>query len=108
RCTAESRHNVMDLLALTAVCPACGSSLDEIGMRIGAKWDETSAFGFWAEILMTVEDRLGIAYPGISDGETLASKPFPELTLRDLARLVGGYLSPGVDAEEAANRLVLE
>jgi hypothetical protein len=108
RCAAESRHNSKDLLALTAICPACSLPLDEIGMQMGATVDEASAFVIWAEVLMGVEDRLGIATPGIPDGDALAAKPIPELTLRDLARLVGGYVPPEADPAEMASRLVLE
>lgn len=108
RCAAESRHHSKDLLALTATCPACGSPLDEIGIRMGTKLDEASAFGVWAEVLMGVEDCLGINYPGIPDGDALGSKPLPELTLRDLVRLVAGYAPPGADTDETASRVVLE
>ena len=108
RCAAESRHNSKDLLALTVVCPACGSSLDEVGRRMGAGRDEMSAFGLWAEILLGAEDRLGITNPGIPDGEVFGTKPHRELTLRDLVRTVVGHVPPGADAEETATRLVLE
>jgi hypothetical protein len=108
RCAVESRHNPSDLLALTAICPACGSSLNEVGMRMGASLDEWSAFAIWAEVLLGVEDSLGIATPGISDGEVLGSKPSSELTLRDLARLVSGHVGSGPNSDEMASRLVLE
>ena len=46
----------------------------------GAAADEASAFAAWAEVLLVVEELLGIATPGIPDGDVLAAKPIPELT----------------------------
>jgi hypothetical protein len=108
RCAAESQHNSKDLLALQAVCPTCNFKLDDIGKRMGAQIDEMSAFATWVQVLMGVEDRLGIQSPGIPDEEALSKKALPELTLRDLARLVRGCVPPGPDSEDRAERLVLE
>jgi hypothetical protein len=115
RCDAESWHNSADLLALRSVCPACGSPLDEVGKRMGVGLDETSAFGIWAEVLLGVEDRLGIPSPGIPDGDVFGTKPHVELTLLDLVRAVAGHVPPEADAsglvlasaEQVAGRPVL-
>jgi hypothetical protein len=108
RCVAKSQHTLKDLFAFVAVCPACGASLEEIGRRMSAQMDETCAFVTWAEVLMGVEDRLGITTPGIPDGEVFGTKPYVELTLRDLARSVAEHLQPSTDANQTAHRLVLE
>jgi len=104
RCAAESRHNSADLLALRSVCPACGSPLDEVGRRMGVGLDETSAFAIWAEVLLGVEDRLGIPSPGIPDGDVFGTKALVELTLLDLVRAIAGHVPPGAEA----SGLVLE
>lgn len=104
RCDAESRHNSADLLALRSACPACGSPLDEVGRRTGAGLDEASAFGVWAEVLLGVEERLGIPSPGIPDGPVFGTKPHVELTLLDLVGAVAGH----APSEAEARRLVLE
>jgi hypothetical protein len=96
------------LLALAATCPACGLPLDEVGKRMGATLDEASAFGVAAQVLMRVEDRLGLTTPSITDDEVLSSKGNLAPTLRDLARLVSGYVPSGAGAAENASRLVLE
>lgn len=107
-CAVESQHRAQDLLALTALCPACGSSFDEIGRSMGASLDEWHAFVMWAEVLSGVEHRLGLPKPGIQDDEVLQSKRAAELNLRDVVRTVIGHLPDGVDAIETASRLVLE
>ena len=103
-CDAESRHNSADLLALRSVCPTCGSPFNEVGKQMGVVLDETSAFAIWAEVLLGVEDRLGILSPGIADGDVFGTKPHIELTLLDLVRAVAGNVPPGVEA----SGLVLE
>jgi hypothetical protein len=106
RCAAVSRHNSKDLLALTATCPACGSSLNEVGVRLGRNLDEVRAFAAWAEVLLCVEDRLGVS---IADAEALdKAQRGADLTLRDLARLVSGYVPPGADSAWRALEVVLE
>jgi hypothetical protein len=80
------------VLTRTAVCWACGRQLVEEGRAWGRHFDETNAFGLWAEVLMEVEDRLSIPYPGIPDGEVFGTKPHAELTLRDLVRTVESHL----------------
>lgn len=57
---------------------------------------------------MGVEDRLGIQSPGFPDDEPLKEKRLSDLTLRDLVRLVEGYVPAGADLGSTAERLVLE
>jgi len=71
---------------------------------MGASVDEMSALAMWAEVLLGVEDRLGIPSPGIRDSEVFGTKPHVELTLLDLVRIVAGHVPSGTEA----SRLVLE
>jgi hypothetical protein len=106
RCAAESRHNSKDLLALTATCPTCGSSLKEIGIQMGVTVDDSAGFWTWAELVMVVEDRLGVM---ISDEDALGGRErFAALTLRELAGVILGYLSPEARSDERAVQVALE
>lgn len=98
RCASESHHNSKELLARMAVCPRCGSPFDEVGKQIGAMVDEASAVFKWAEVLMGVEERLGIPSPGIADGEVFGTEPCVDLTLLDLVRVVAGHTTTMAEA----------
>jgi hypothetical protein len=86
------------------VCWACARQLVEEGRAWGQHFDEGNAFGLWAEVLMEFEDRMGIPYPGIPDGEVFVTKPSRELTLRDLVRTIESH----VPSEAETIRWVLE
>ena len=97
-CGTESRHSAYVVLTRTASCPGCGIQLVEEGRALARHFDEANSFAMWAEVLMAVEDRLGIATPGIPDGEMLGTKPLAELTLRDLVRTVEAHVPAGSEA----------
>lgn len=103
-CGTESRHIAYAVLTRTACCWVCGRQLIEECQAWGKHFDEANAFGIWAEVVLAIEDRLGIAYPGIPDGKVFGTKPHVQLTLQDMVATIMDHAIPD---REAAVRMVL-
>ncbi len=76
---------VRKLMALTACCPNCAASFRDLGLSMRHTADESATFFDAIQILMCVEERLGIE---ISDETVEAIRPWSDLTLHDLATAV--------------------
>lgn len=94
-CAAHVELRTDDLLDLTARCPACGKSLDSIGRRMGRSGDDWTTFVTWIEVLMEVEELLGIAKPGIPDPPNVNVWANYDITLRDMVAFVVPHVPPG-------------
>jgi hypothetical protein len=101
-CGTETTFPVRQLLALTAHCPSCGASLNEIGLRMRRSVDEVAIFSSALPIIMHVEKHLGITITDESAEEVCARN---ELTLTDLASLVR-RASPSVSPTLADEAIV--
>jgi hypothetical protein len=80
-CGVKSAIPVRELLRLTASCPKCQASFGEVGLSMRALSDDAATFFDAVQIIMQVEDDLGIEIP---DSTVEEIKPWEQLTIRDL------------------------
>jgi hypothetical protein len=102
-CGAHSEQPVKELLALRACCPRCGHTFEAEGRRMRKVSEEWGTFCTFAEIVMCVEDALGVAIP---DGDLC--QRLHSLTLRDIARHIQTYLPLTIDVEQIAIQMVFD
>jgi hypothetical protein len=102
-CGPRSEQRVKELFALRACCPRCSHVFEVEGRRLREVVDERVRFVTCAEIVLSIEDKLGFTTDDAELCERLRS-----LTLRDIARFIQRYLPQTPDVEQVAIRMVVD
>jgi hypothetical protein len=102
-CETRSEQRIGEFFALRACCPHCGHSFEAVGRWIRETADENHKFWTWAEIVVSIEDKLGI-----TTNDTEICERLRTVTLRDIVRFIQQYLPQTTDVDQVAIQNVLE
>lgn len=96
-CDLKSSHRVNGVFRLVATCPACGRSLESIGLQMRARSDEAGRLWTLTELALAVECE-GVIIPDIAFDDVQ--------TLRDLVDIVTHRLDDSFEDGAKSHALV--